>query len=257
MATHEATDLIGGKTLTKPDEGLAILEQVVVGGDLAQLSAHDRLLYYTKVCESVGLNPFTRPLEYITLNGRLTLYAAKNATDQLRDLKKVSITRLEREFLEGLYIVTAYALNKDGRTDSEIGAVPIEGLKGEARANAIMKCVTKAKRRVTLSICGLGMLDETEVDSIPTAQKVAVDPITGALPEPSEGQRAAEMNQAHYDQQDRDILLGQMKGLADTLGLKAPARATLLEKHNIRDPRTCDLSSLQDLLTELRGMKKA
>jgi hypothetical protein len=29
-----------------------------------------------------------------------------------------------------------------------------------------MKCETKAKRRVTLSICGLGMLDETEVDSL-------------------------------------------------------------------------------------------
>ena len=28
-----------------------------------------------------------------------------------------------------------------------------------------MKCETKAKRRVTLSICGLGMLDETEVET--------------------------------------------------------------------------------------------
>ncbi len=146
--------------------------------------------------------------------------------------------------------------------------MPIEGLKGEARANAIMKCVTKAKRRVTLSICGLGMLDETEVDSIPTAQKVAVDPMTGALPEnipdsvawPSRqtvDEKAKNEKDLAIEQEDRDILLGQMKGLADTLGLKAPARATLLEKHNIRDPRTCDLSSLQDLLTELRGMKKA
>jgi len=30
-------------------------------------------------------------------------------------------------------------------------------LKGEARANAFLKAVTKAKRRVTLSICGLGL----------------------------------------------------------------------------------------------------
>ena len=29
-----------------------------------------------------------------------------------------------------------------------------------------MKCETKAKRRVTLSICGLGMLNETEVETI-------------------------------------------------------------------------------------------
>jgi hypothetical protein len=30
-----------------------------------------------------------------------------------------------------------------------------------------MKAETKAKRRVTLSICGLGMLDESEVESLP------------------------------------------------------------------------------------------
>jgi hypothetical protein len=44
-------------------------------------------------------------------------------------------------------------------------------LKGEARANAELKAVTKAKRRATLSICGLGWLDETEVDDIPAGAK--------------------------------------------------------------------------------------
>ncbi|HEX2513187.1 MAG TPA: hypothetical protein VH257_00680, partial [Chloroflexota bacterium] len=33
---------------------------------------------------------------------------------------------------------------------------------------------TKAKRRVTLSICGLGWLDESEVDSVPVARPVRV-----------------------------------------------------------------------------------
>jgi hypothetical protein len=33
--------------------------------------------------------------------------------------------------------------------------------------NAMLKATTKAKRRVTLSMCGLGMLDEDEVASIP------------------------------------------------------------------------------------------
>jgi hypothetical protein len=43
-------------------------------------------------------------------------------------------------------------------------------VKGEFRANLIMKAVTKAKRRVTLSICGLGFLDESEVESIADAK---------------------------------------------------------------------------------------
>ncbi len=37
-----------------------------------------------------------------------------------------------------------------------------------------MKAETKAKRRVTLSIVGLGWLDETETDSIPDARPVQV-----------------------------------------------------------------------------------
>ena len=45
-------------------------------------------------------------------------------------------------------------------------------MNGEALANAYMKAETKAKRRVTLSICGLGMLDETEVETIPDAKQV-------------------------------------------------------------------------------------
>jgi len=74
-----------------------------------------------------------------------------------------------REVVEGCYVVTAQAAMPSGRCDESIGAVPIENLKGESRSNAMMKAETKAKRRVTLSICGLGMLDESEVDSIPNA----------------------------------------------------------------------------------------
>jgi hypothetical protein len=44
-------------------------------------------------------------------------------------------------------------------------------IKGEIRANLILKAITKAKRRATLSICGLGFLDETEVEDIPAAAK--------------------------------------------------------------------------------------
>ena len=43
-------------------------------------------------------------------------------------------------------------------------------LKGDALANALMKCETKAKRRVTLSIAGLGWLDEIELATIPGVQ---------------------------------------------------------------------------------------
>jgi hypothetical protein len=144
------------------------LRQVLADGDLAALNSEQRYAYYQSVCESVGLNPLTRPLEYIELNGKLTLYAKRDATDQLRHKYQVSIEIIDRSTQEHVYIVRARATMPDGRADESLGAVSLEGLAGEALANALMKAETKAKRRVALSICGLGMLDETEVDSIPT-----------------------------------------------------------------------------------------
>src|SRR5271154_138464 len=160
---------------------LSIIEQVVVQGDLSKLSPEQRVLYYRQVCDSIGINPFTRPFDYISLNGKLTLYAKKDATEQLRKVNGISITDLESKVIDDLYIVTVKATTKDGRQDQATGAVTIGSLKGDAKANAIMKAETKAKRRVTLSIAGMGWTDESEVDSIPAAKKVNVEMSTGEI----------------------------------------------------------------------------
>lgn len=150
----------------------SIQETVLLGGDLTRLTPNERLSYYSHLCTSLGLNPLTRPFEYLVLNGKMVLYARKDCTEQLRTNKKISVSIVAREIVEGVYVVTARASDPDGRVDESIGAVSIDGLKGDNRANAMMKAETKAKRRVTLSIAGLGMLDETEVDSIPTARRM-------------------------------------------------------------------------------------
>lgn len=156
-------------TLMKTDNTVLAetIEQVLVTGDLARLTPEQRNIYYKSVCDSLGLNPLTRPFEYITLNGKLTLYARKDATDQLRKLHRVSVAIVDRSIMDDLMVVTATATDATGRTDSSIGAVSIASLRGEAKANALMKAETKARRRVTLALCGLGMLDESELDGIP------------------------------------------------------------------------------------------
>src|SRR5690606_33168556 len=53
--------------------------------------------------------------------------------------------------------------------DMAMGAVALTNKRGEDLANALMKAETKAKRRATLSICGLGILDETEIDDMKAA----------------------------------------------------------------------------------------
>jgi hypothetical protein len=129
-------------------------------------------MYYHKVCESIGLNPFTKPFEYIRLNGKEVLYAKKDAAEQLRKNNNISIEIKSRETVGDVYIVVASARDQEGRTDESLGAINLTGLKGDALANAFMKAETKAKRRVTLSISGLGFLDESEIETIKDAVKV-------------------------------------------------------------------------------------
>lgn len=160
------------------------IEQVVIGGDLSRLNPEQRVSYFRTVCDSLGLNPATKPFEYITLNGKLTLYATRAASEQLRKINGVSIAPLERTMLAdaGLYQVVARGRDATGREDEASGVVTITGLKGEALANAMLKCETKAKRRLTLSICGLGFLDETEVSDIPGAVHAPMPAVSASLP---------------------------------------------------------------------------
>ena len=165
------------------------VEKVLIGGDLAQLTPDQRLSYYNTLCVSLGLNSLTQPFQYIVLNGKLQLYAKKDCTEQLRKIHGVSITQVDPKQIGDLVVVVADAADSSGRVDSSTGAVAVKGvvgkdrqgnkftydLTGEELANAMMKCETKAKRRVTLSICGLGMLDETEVDTL-RQQGVATEP---------------------------------------------------------------------------------
>jgi hypothetical protein len=189
-----------------------ILERVLVTGDLSRLSAQERTAYYLRVCESLGLNPLTKPFDYITLNGRLVLYAKRDATDQLRRLRQISVAITARESLGDLYLVTARATDSTGRMDESIGVVAISGLRGEPLANAIMRAETKAKRRVTLSICGLGWLDETEVADagksdgpappLAPAGRAAGAATAGpsdAPPGPQDDKTAAEQRKALFD----------------------------------------------------------
>lgn len=162
-----------------------VIESVAIGGDLSKLTPEGRVNYYQAVCKSLGLNPLTQPFNYLSLNGKLVLYAKRDCTEQLRKIHGVSIEIKNRATEEGVYIVTAVASLPDGRVDESTGAVSIDKLSGDARANALMKAETKAKRRVTLSICGLGMLDETEVTTIPNAEFVEVDAKTGEIKAPA------------------------------------------------------------------------
>jgi hypothetical protein len=168
-----ASSAIGTTSLA--EAGTKALEAYIAAGDIGRLDPKQRIALYRAVCESLGLNPLTQPFEYLTLSGKTILYAKKSATEQLRQIHGVSVLSLEQEMRGDILCMTARVRDRSGREDIATGAVNLKGLGGENLANAYMKCETKAKRRATLSICGLAMLDETEIDSIAGAKPIAVE----------------------------------------------------------------------------------
>jgi len=115
--------------------------------------------------------------------------------------------------------------------------VSIAGLRGEAASNAVMKAVTKAKRRVTLSICGLRFLDETEVEDIPD---VVHEDMTLPAPKPATAPEKKIPSSDDYverwtifleDAVSADELIAKWKGEADLrrkIDWPDPAEATRL-----------------------------
>lgn len=156
----------------------ATLASVLLDGDLSKLDDEKRLSYHNTICDIIGLNPLVSGLKYTWLNGELKLYPGKQTADQLRALHKINTKIVGTEEFRGCYKVHVHATcGDDGREDDDFGIVNIENLKGQALADAMMKAVTKGKRRVTLSISGLGgMLDETEIETLPADVTAAPAP---------------------------------------------------------------------------------
>lgn len=139
---------------------------LITSGDMAGLDPERKMAYYKARCEAAGLDPRTAPFQFIRLQGKETLYATKNATDQLTKAHKIAVEVLEQKTENDIRVVMVRARAADGRQTDEMGATPVAGLKGAELANAYMKAITKAKRRAVLSLCGLGTMDETEIETV-------------------------------------------------------------------------------------------
>ena len=162
-----------------------IQESLIAQGDLAALTPAQKVQYYVGLCNSLGLNPFSQPFMYITLNGKLTLYARATACEQFRKMYNLNCTILERKATPDFMTVHVRVQSPTGRAEEAIGVVSISGLKGDAMANALMKAETKAKRRATLAFCGLGFMDESEIETVKGAKHHSAAEMHDSLPQPT------------------------------------------------------------------------
>jgi hypothetical protein len=189
LTPHNGQTAPSGFDYLPPVDQAAVARAILIG-DISKMDAETCQAYYVATCRSIGLNPLTRPLQALMSDdGTVRFYYDKSCAEQLRKLARVSTRVVSRETHEGLYIVTIEARTPDGRTEEAQGIVPLVRVKGTwetfttrqgatkryfkaeldaqgheivlpmshaDRANAMMRCETKAKRRVTLAICGLG-----------------------------------------------------------------------------------------------------
>ena len=189
------------------DHSAALVERVALMGDLSGLSARERVSYYAALCKSLKLNPLTKPFEYLELGtgkqAKLVLYPTRTATDQLAANADISFPEYQTEMRETVYVYHVRGVDATGRTLWRTGVVPIvkengtwvgpdgkrkfvpdgtvSALSPTELANAMMKAETKASRRCTLALAGLGWMDESEIETVPSARRIQVDHATGEI----------------------------------------------------------------------------
>jgi len=235
--------------VSKKDE--SVVASLILAGDLSKMSADDKVRYYNGYCERLGLDPFTKPFDLLRLSGKEILYCTRSGAQQLNKLHNVSHAITSRTVIPdaGVYEVTARACLPDGRCTESIGAVSIINLKGEAYANAVMKAETKAKRRATLDLLGLGVLDETEAESImPKQQPKAVQ----AIPE------AEDVTEEWFEEPAQDLEKSSRMTYTDRASLLATL--SILETVNqlnnlyINNQKLVEAENLRPQFTQKKNM---
>ena len=162
------------------------LEKVILQGDLSGLTNVERVIYNNKLCESLGINPLTKPIDYIRQGNRLSAFVNSQGMSQLRKLHRVSTTITDRSFLDkDTYQVIALASTAAGRSEESSAIICLVGkngksLTGQDRANKMMATETKAKRRASLGLLGLPLLENNSEGKIETS--TTYDPPEDSIP---------------------------------------------------------------------------
>lgn len=179
--SEEIVKAEGGNGIQAAEEAAAV--DALLRMELTRLTPVQRASYCWHFAVRLGLDPTTKPFDIISAGGRTFLYANRGAAEQIRKKERISLEIVERGLLQlgdktdaTCYVVRVRATTPDGRSDESLGAVNVAGLMGESLANAVMKCETKAKRRATYSIFGLGGVpDESELGGM----RAEVAPVEG------------------------------------------------------------------------------
>lgn len=181
------------------EQAAGALAHILGTGDLSQLTNEQRVAYYLDVCQSLDLNPRTRPFDWIefydptTKAKKLALYPNKSCAEQLRRQHQISVRVTRREPIGDLFVCEVEGTTPNGRVGQASKYVSVTDsqgnrLRGQALANAYAKAETGAMRRLAFSM--VGMASPPDMDELQRARVVVVDGTGTVLSNPTPEQKA-------------------------------------------------------------------
>ncbi len=211
------------RALTQAEHEAAIeaRDHVIATNDLGKLTPHQRVGLVLALCDSLGLNPLSRPFELLVLDGKVVLYPTKSATEQLGRLHQISVKKARQQNVGDLHVVEVEGTRPNGQMSFASKYVSLRDhrgapLAGQKLADAFAKAETGAKRRLILSMVGLAGLPDA--DDIP-ARRVWLDADGEILEHPTEEQR-------HLIEHPRVARAAGIRTIADGDPEASPLRGT-------------------------------
>lgn len=180
-----------------------VMRQFVMDGDLSKIPPRGRPEIVMALCRHIGVDPLERPFMVLRDGKREVLYATRACTSALCRQRRISreIVSVEERTVGGQPMIVAKAratMLSTGRYDEATGVVAVmqadvewengrKTVKGwrlpdpSEACNLPMKAETKAKRRAVLDLVGLGITDESEIETIKGARVAHLDMTSGEI----------------------------------------------------------------------------
>jgi hypothetical protein len=137
--------------------------------EVGTLQGNNLAAHYITACERAGIDPSQRPFLVVRVGVRDVLCATHKAVKLMNIIHGIT-----HEMVEGpcavdlcgvqLVKVVCRAKARDGRVETATATV----LWGQPQ-NSLEGCMARARGRATLSLLGLAVLDEHELEMIPSA----------------------------------------------------------------------------------------
>lgn len=159
----------------------SVLNKFLQTGDVISFTDEQKLLIMQMLCEKYGLDPVTRPLDLIKMPqsnntpAREIVYLTANGCELIAAKWKMSFKIKEKGIDKDAgvaYFVLEGRIPETDRSDESTAYVQCvrKNIKNEPEyffgtdmANALMKCETKARRRLIKRLTGLDYIDEDDI----------------------------------------------------------------------------------------------